>query len=90
VIHSILTTLTLITALGGAVWSLGDRPPWASIIRVSNIEQANMVTRYSQILEMLAKLGNKKRSVEEERWYRSLLIERQVLACQLKLEKCGN
>jgi len=87
-VASLLSNVAVLGALGGSVWALGDRPPWAGIQRVSNIEQANMLTRYSQVLEAITKLKNKKRTSEEQQWYNSLLLEQKILACQLKLEKC--
>ena len=89
VIAGAVSVVTLLTAVGGGIWTLGDKPPWASVERVAQIEQANMRTRYSQVLADIARLQSKGRlTIDEKRWLDSLLIEQQQLCMALKLPKC--
>ena len=92
VMSSILATIALISTLGGAVWSLGDRPPWASVERVAQIEQAMMRTRYSQVLGEIYKLQQiakvRRLTPIEQQYLQSLETERRILACQLRIGPC--
>lgn len=87
-IATMLTNIAVIGTLFGGVYALGDAPPWSSVQRVMNIEQANMRTRYSQVLADLARLSSKRRTPDEDRWFHSLLVERLMLCQQLRLPKC--
>ena len=99
---SLKLTASVIASLGvigGAVWTLGDRPPWAGVERVAQVQQSlqdmgqsMQRTRYSQVLSEIGRLEEARRarriSQIESDYLGSLLIERKQLACQLRLEKC--
>ena len=91
-VNSAVAVVGFLTVVGGAIWGLGDKPPWAGVERVAQMEQYNQRTRYSMILADISRLLETKRrralTPDEQRWLDSLTVERQQLACQLKIEKC--
>ena len=89
-VNKAVWVIGVIAAIGGGAYSLDDR--WARRIwaeqKFTQIDQANWRTRYSQVLADIAMLTSKRRTVDEERWLQSLLIERQQLCVQLRLPQC--
>lgn len=91
-ISTAIGVATLLGLLGTAYIKAGDPPPWSGRERVVQLEQSFLRVRYSQILADIGRLldtqSHRRLTPDEQRWLDSLLIERQQLACQLRLEVC--
>ena len=92
VVLSLLGTVSALSIVAGAVWGLGDRPPWAGVDRVAQIESNYDRTRLNivenQIIQLERDRQRRRLSQFEEDVLRSLHDERRILRCKLRLERC--
>ena len=86
------STVGALAVIAGAVWSLGDRPPYASVERVAQVERRVDLNELNQVDVQIANLERAKQRQRLTPFEADLLArlyrQRKILACQLRIEVC--
>lgn len=89
---TILTSLAIVTAIGGGFMALGDMPPWAGQERVAQIDRRQDLSELNdldfRILALERDKATRRLSLAELNLLDRLKMQRKVLCAKLKVSGC--